>query len=165
MLTDETGKIFRFESTVLVIFRTLRKSLLLSSGKDFFSSLRFWEKDSKLWVSFFSFFSYVSLITLLTFNVIWVCYCSYSTACVTTTSKITFNTDTNNAQFISFRDTLKLPIPLVWTKIGMCKGTLPFSVWQTHTNYAVINSTFNFQFAEGAVSPAEFSDTCLCMLR
>ena len=41
MLTDETGKIFRFESTVLVIFRTLRKSLLLSSGKDFFSSMRF----------------------------------------------------------------------------------------------------------------------------
>ena len=41
MLTDETGKIFRFEITVLVIFRTLRKSLLLSSGKDFFSSLRF----------------------------------------------------------------------------------------------------------------------------
>ena len=41
MLTDETGKIFRFESTVLVIFRTLRKSLLLSSGKDFFSSLSF----------------------------------------------------------------------------------------------------------------------------
>ena len=77
---------------------------------------------------------------------------------MTTTSEIKFKTDTNNARFISLRNTLKPPIPLVWSRInqGMWKGTLSFTVWQTYSNYSVINRRRR--------SLAEFSGTCLCIL-
>ena len=63
---NNSGKLFRFESTLFFIVRTLSKILLLACGKDYFSSLRFQERIRSC--GFFSF--NVSLITLLTFNVI-----------------------------------------------------------------------------------------------